>query len=118
MNKKKKRELGVQRNRYYMVKGIYYLYHKNEVVYIGMSTTNCMRRIIQHYDDETKVFDSFEIFNMHNKSNESIKKREIDKIKQKLPKYNKIHANMIDNKYWMTEDEDDELLSQSKTLKK
>lgn len=91
------------RTRHYMVKGVYYLYYKSEVVYVGMSTTNCLRRIISHYDDPEKKFDSFQIFNMHNFSNNEILEKEKNAIKRKLPKYNKVHANLIDNKYWTRE---------------
>lgn len=41
--------------------GVYFLYDKDELVYIGTSD-NLFRRIGQHIAEKTKVFDRFELF--------------------------------------------------------
>lgn len=86
-----------------MEKGVYYLYFKKQVVYIGMSTTNCMQRILSHYNDKEKEFDSFQIFRMPKHTDAQIAAKEKRLIQRKLPKYNVVHAKTIENKNWKTE---------------
>jgi excinuclease UvrABC nuclease subunit len=117
MSKKKVYQSKIYKNRDYMTKGVYYLYHKHKVVYIGMSTNNCYRRILNHFDDKEKEFDSFQIFAMPHHSNQEVSDREKNLIKRKLPKYNKVHASSFDNKYWKTEKEVDKLLEAKRKKK-
>jgi len=72
------------------VRGIYYLYDKGAIVYIGMSTSNCMKRICDHFDDNKK-FDHFKIVEIENKSNKQLLSIEASLIKKHKPKYNKVH---------------------------
>lgn len=44
-----------------LVRGIYFLYKDNEVVYIGKSDDNVMRRVCEHFQGASKDFDSFAI---------------------------------------------------------
>ena len=41
------------------IRGIYFLYRDNQIVYIGMSKDNVMDRVVQHYKDPKKEFSRF-----------------------------------------------------------
>lgn len=73
----------------FCVKGIYYLYEGSTIVYIGMSDSNCLKRISDHYNDG-KSFDSFEIHPKRNVSKKQLLSIESARIRKYKPKYNKI----------------------------
>lgn len=78
-----------QFNDYFNSNVIYYLYHENEIVYIGQ--TNClMRRISEHYND--KIFDTFSFFIVDGSKMERLQ-LEKDLIKKNQPKYNQTFKN-------------------------
>jgi excinuclease UvrABC nuclease subunit len=72
-------------------KGIYYLKFKHQIVYVGMSTTNCMNRINTHWNDNNKIFDAFEIKPTPDLSNKQILALEKRLIKKYKPMFNKVH---------------------------
>lgn len=67
-----------------MGSGVYFLYCKNELVYIGKAT-NITRRIIEHLEDDSKVFDSVRYTKIPIDSMTSV---ETALIKSLKPKYN------------------------------
>ena len=73
----------------FCTKGIYYLYLNNKIVYIGMSDSNCLKRISDHYTDG-KVFDNFEIHPKRNVSKTQLLSMEAAKIRKHKPIYNKV----------------------------
>lgn len=73
------------------VKGVYFLKFKGQIVYVGMSTTNCMNRINAHWNDNNKIFDSFSIVPCHNLSIKQIAHKEKMLIKQYRPTFNVVH---------------------------
>lgn len=66
-----------------IISGVYFLYDKGELVYIGQSK-NILVRIYQHND---KVFDTFDYLEIQDEKKRNDK--EIDLIMQHTPKYNK-----------------------------
>lgn len=73
----------------FCTKGIYYLYLNDKIVYIGMSDSNCLKRIADHYSDD-KIFDNFEIHPKRNVSKKQLMSMESAKIRKHKPLYNKI----------------------------
>ena len=65
--------------------GVYYLFDKNEVVYIGASE-NIKSRLIAHYSNKEKEFDDF---SFHTCDKNILFKAEAKAIRRYLPKYNK-----------------------------
>jgi len=72
----------------FITRGVYKLYKDKRVVYIGMSTNNCMKRICDH-SAEGKDFDSFRIMPHEDFSNEELLSKESSLILKYRPKYNK-----------------------------
>ena len=72
-------------------KGVYLLKFKGTIVYVGMSTTNCMGRINSHWNDNNKIFDSFSITPLLKLSDKQIARREKELIKQYKPVFNVVH---------------------------
>lgn len=66
-----------------IISGVYFLYDKGELVYVGQSK-NILARIHQHKD---KVFDTFNYLEIEDEKKRNDK--EIDLIMQHTPKYNK-----------------------------
>jgi predicted GIY-YIG superfamily endonuclease len=99
-------------NNVFMCRGIYYLYKNKEVVYVGMSTTNCMQRIVMHQASGRKDFDSFQIFGMPKSTDAEIIEKEKRAIQRKLPKYNVAHGSGYGNSYWKREKEANEELAE------
>jgi len=87
-NPKRKRPVGKVVDRY-CCKGIYKLYDRTELVYVGMSEDNFMRRIANHYDDAKKRFTHFEIIPFWKDSLRQLRARETKMIRKYKPKYNK-----------------------------
>jgi len=75
----------------YCVRGIYILYRGSDVVYVGMSTDNCMKRICDHYREATKQFDTFSIESHENLSDAQLLAKERLLIKKYRPCFNKAH---------------------------
>jgi len=73
-----------------LVRGIYFLYKNNKVVYIGKSDENVMSRICDHFKEGVKDFDSFSI-KKRNVSKAKLDKIESSLIKRLKPKYNIVH---------------------------
>lgn len=72
-------------------KGIYYLYDNSEIVYIGESNVNVMSRILTHFKDKDKVFNSYMIFLKPDYTEKQLKEYEKKCIQKHNPKYNVIH---------------------------
>lgn len=70
------------------MRGLYFLFQKSELRYIGM-TTNFEKRIKDHRRGE-KRFDDYLFFNIHGHSND-LKRIEGDLIQKYIPTYNKCH---------------------------
>ena len=75
-------------------RGLYYLYKNNKIVYIGKSETNVMQRVLTHYLDKEKDFDSYLIVLKPQINNKTLGDMEKKAIKKHLPKYNKIHNDL------------------------
>jgi len=75
--------------------GIYYLYRGKEVVYVGMSEDNCMKRVCDHYQKMEKDFDSYKIFNYSTYSRKQLLAKEKHLIKVLDPEYNKTNRKKI-----------------------
>ena len=94
-NYKTKSQKITERRTYFInelcVRGVYFLKYKGQIVYIGQSKTNVMKRICQHIDDGTKIFDSFTYTSCKNYSDDDLNRKEIKLIKHFWPKYNVIH---------------------------
>ena len=73
----------LENSRNITISGVYFLYDKGELVYIGQSK-NILARIYQHKD---KVFDTFGYLEIEDEKKRNNK--EIDLIMQHSPKYNK-----------------------------
>lgn len=74
-----------------ILSGIYFLYYRNKIVYIGKSI-NVYSRIRQHEEDNSKLFDNVKVI-----FTESIDKEEIYFIKKYNPFYNGTHNdNQLD----------------------
>jgi hypothetical protein len=80
------------------IRGIYFLYFNDKVVYIGQSYENVMQRICDHFRDEGKIFDSFS-FKKYDVSSEELLKIEASLIKKIKPKYNIIHKRKLKLKF-------------------
>jgi predicted small metal-binding protein len=80
----------------YLVRGIYFLYYKGNIVYIGKSDDNVFERISEHFKS-IKEFDefSFKEYNVSKKQLDEMEKRLINKFK---PKYNNTHIKNKINK--------------------
>lgn len=81
----------------YCVRGIYLLYRGKEVVYVGMSTDNCMQRICDHYREATKQFETFSIEH-HDVSDAQLRAKEKALIRKYSPCFNKTHNNRGEKK--------------------
>lgn len=79
-------------------RGVYFLHRKGQVVYVGMSSVNCMKRVLSHYDDG-KEFDSFSIRVLDNLSDFQLKEHEKVLIKKFKPEYNVVHNSLWDDKW-------------------
>lgn len=77
--------------KYILVRGIYFLYHKNILVYIGQSKSNVMQRICDHQKDKNKIFDSFNFLDKTEFSDKQLDEFERKLIKRHNPEYNKVH---------------------------
>ena len=73
--------------------GIYHLFYKDMLVYIGM-TKRIRGRLIQHLRDEGKVFHNVLWFEMEDKTIEQILETEYNMIKKFKPSLNLTHANV------------------------
>lgn len=71
------------------VRGIYYLYDRGAIVYIGMSTSNCMARITAHFEDGKK-FDYFRVDPEEEASEKQLLFMKNKLVRKHRPKYNKI----------------------------
>jgi len=79
----------------FFTKGIYKLYFNGKVVYVGMSTNNCMNRVNNHWNDNKKIFDSFDINPLPNLSNKQLAKKEKSLIKKYKPVFNIVHNQNV-----------------------
>lgn len=73
-------------------KGIYHLFYRDMLVYVGMSKS-LQGRLIQHLKDEDKVFDNVLWFSLPEKTIEEILNIEYNMIKKFKPSLNLTHAN-------------------------
>lgn len=91
---------GHVKTRHILVRGIYFLYHDQEIVYIGQSKTNVMQRICGHHAEGTKVFNSFSFLPYTSYSDKKLSFKEEILIKKYNPKYNIVHKkNMLKSKH-------------------
>jgi predicted GIY-YIG superfamily endonuclease len=74
------------------VLGIYHLFYKDMLVYIGMSK-NLRGRLMQHLKDEGKVFQNVLWFSCEDKTIEQVLNIEYNMIKTFKPSLNLTHAN-------------------------
>lgn len=74
------------------VLGLYHLFYKDMLVYVGMST-NLRGRLLQHLRDETKVFHNVLWFCCQDKTIEEVLELEYIMIKKFKPSLNLTHAN-------------------------
>jgi len=82
----------------YFIKGIYFLYNKGEIVYVGMSETNVFSRVLSHYNENSKCFDSFSVRNYESTSKLELLDIEASLIKKYSPIYNIMHNGInMDN---------------------
>ena len=102
------------------IRGIYFLYRDNKIVYIGMSKDNVMDRVVQHYKDPKKEFTRFRIRDFSELSDDALFKKEKNLIKQWLPEYNVIHnfkekvrRRKSASNEWHTEEEINDLLTKN-----
>jgi hypothetical protein len=72
--------------------GIYHLFYRDMLVYVGMSRS-LRGRLIQHLKDEGKVFDNILWFELPDKTTEQILNIEYNMIKKFKPSLNLTHAN-------------------------
>lgn len=77
----------------FMFKGLYFLYNDEKIVYVGQSKTNVMQRLCDHFKDNSKIFDSFKIFDNSNLSDMQLDKKEKYYINKLNPMYNIIHVH-------------------------
>lgn len=66
------------------LRGVYFLLDRGKVVYIGRSV-NCYVRIGTHFDECTKVFDSYYVIECKEKELDDLEMQYIGKF---MPKYN------------------------------
>ena len=99
---KSKEQLNIENRRYktenMFFKGIYRLYLNDEIVYIGKSDVNVMKRICDHYFEKTKLFDSFTFTSCNDLNNSELSELESKLIKKYNPKY-----NILNLEKWMKE---------------
>ena len=69
------------------VMGIYHLFYKGRLVYIGMSR-NLRGRLLYHIKDPEKVFDAVLFFNAEDKSLEKVLEIEANMIRHFVPPLN------------------------------
>jgi excinuclease UvrABC nuclease subunit len=74
------------------VMGIYHLFYKDMLVYIGMSK-NLRGRLMQHLKDESKVFQNVLWFSCEDKTIDQVLNIEYNMIKKFKPSLNLTHAN-------------------------
>lgn len=74
------------------VMGIYHLFYKDMLVYIGMSK-NLRGRLMQHLKDENKVFHNVLWFCCEDKTIDQVLNIEYNMIKKFKPSLNLTHAN-------------------------
>jgi predicted GIY-YIG superfamily endonuclease len=74
------------------VQGIYHLFYKDMLVYVGMSK-NLRGRLLQHMKDESKVFQNVLWFCCEKEGIAEILEYEYKMIKKFKPSLNVIHAN-------------------------
>jgi hypothetical protein len=72
-------------------KGVYFLHRQGNIVYVGMSTVNCMERILRHYNEGVKDFDSFSVRRLESLSDKQVVEHEVFLIKKHTPEYNIVH---------------------------
>ena len=72
--------------------GIYHLFYRDMLVYVGMSKS-LKGRLVQHLKDEGKVFDNVLWFELPDKTIEEILNLEYNMIKKFKPSLNLTHAN-------------------------
>ena len=83
----------------FLTRGVYHLYNHKTVVYVGMSNTCCMSRIVNHFKSKDKQFTHFRIFSMKDAMKVEIEDREKAMIQRHLPKYNVVHSTP-NNEIW------------------
>jgi len=75
----------------YNIEGIYLLYNRDELVYIGYST--CITtRIGTHYKDKDKIFTNYDVLVLDDLESDEYLQKEKDLIQLHKPKYNIQHA--------------------------
>jgi hypothetical protein len=74
------------------VQGIYHLFYKDMLVYVGMSK-NLRGRLVQHLKDESKVFHNVLWFCCENKTIDEVLEYEYNIIKKFKPSLNLTYAN-------------------------
>ena len=75
----------------FFVRGIYFLYLEDKIVYIGKSNSNVMSRIARHDSDAHKIFDSFSFVEYDNFSDKQLSALEAKLIKRHMPALNVTH---------------------------
>lgn len=75
----------------FFVRGIYFLYRDDKVVYVGQSKKSVMERITTHQIDKTKYFDSFHIEEYKDITDKALNMKEKKYIKKYKPEYNIVH---------------------------
>ena len=73
------------------VRGVYYLYDNEAIVYVGISMTNVMERLVKHHKDKDKIFTHFSFKEYTDVSDKQLRGIERKLIKRHKPKYNKVH---------------------------
>lgn len=75
---------------FFNISGIYFLKQGKIIVYVGESTC-IMSRIMQHFKENVKQFDSFQIIEKRNFSDKQRLSLEKSLIKKFKPQYNIVH---------------------------
>jgi len=103
------------------IRGVYFLYRDNKIVYIGMSKDNVMDRVVRHSKEKKKVFSRFRIREYSELSDTQLLAKEKSLIKHWQPEYNVIHnfkekvkRRKSASNEWHTEEELNELLTNNK----
>jgi len=86
----KKRRQSYVKSENAFCKGVYFLHRNGQIVYVGMSTVNCMERVLIHYNSG-KDFDSFSIRRLAFLSEKQLRLYERFLIEKFKPEYNTIH---------------------------
>ncbi len=76
-----------------LVRGIYFLYKKGKIVYVGQSRDNVIKRIYSHHDRREKDFDKFSFIRYIGYTDKQLDQAEKKLIVRHKPKYNKIHKS-------------------------